>query len=195
MRELIDRFSASLERLANDGRDPVPPLRSFSTISYGRADDPPPRPVAAFSLLNLDASGFQPFDTARKALTVAGMMRGATKAAAERGGWPESKILAFILGHGQTQADTHVPVGEDRFAYIPMPSIESRGPARARVVGSVRRVMLTSFCRSGEDELRWARRNLSGQELVDERTKEPAALLSLISEGDSVVRCYRQAAY
>jgi len=61
-------------------------------------------------------------------------------------------------------------------------------------VGSVRRVMLASFASDCEDEIAWARRVLSGQELVDEDKKQPVALLSLIPASEKVVRCYTQAA-
>jgi CRISPR-associated protein Csb2 len=145
--------------------------------------------------LKLDASGFQAFDTARKALTVAGMARWAVKAAAARGGWPGAKIRTFILGHGEgNDGDEHVAPGPRRFAYVPLPSIAARGGRHDRVAGSVRRVMVTSFAGDCDDEIAWARRTLSGQELVSEDTKLPVALLSLIPENEKVLRCYLQPA-
>ncbi len=199
--ELMRRFSDSLERLAGDGRNPVTPLRAFCAIGYRRATDPPHRSAAAFSLLKLDASGLRAFDTARRALTVAGMVRCAAKRAAEDSGgtWIADKINAFILGHGAgcgdpKRAGEHVPVGPQRFAYLPLPSIEGRGEGKARVVGSVRRVMLSCFAEGCEDEIAWARRMLSGQELIDEKTRQPVGLLSVIPGNDNVVRCYTQAA-
>lgn len=192
--ELMNRFSASLGRISKDGRNPVPPLTrsAFRTVGYRRSTDPPSRPVAAFSLLKPDASALRAFDTARRALTVAGMMRGATMAAAARGGWPDP---AFILGHGASKdAGEHVAVGPRRFAYLPLPSIEARGEGKARVAGSVRRVMLSCFAGDCDEEIAWARRILSSQELIDEDNKQPVAVLSLLPTNDSVVRCYTQAA-
>ena len=158
--------------------------------------DQPPRPVAAFSLLKLDASGFRSFDAIRRALTVAGMMRYAAKAAAENSGWSETRINSFILGHGEPKSDnSHVAVGPQRFAYLPLPSIEARGEGKNQVVGSVRRVLISCYAEGCEAEIPWVRRSLSGQELIaDEKNqkdeKQPVALISLIPENDKVVQYY-----
>ncbi len=193
--DVIHRHERFLERLAPDGFVPPPPLSIYRKVEYRRATDPPQHSVAAFSLLKLDASGFRAFDTARRALTVAGMVRRAAKLAAERSGWPPTKVNAFILGHGESNnGGEHIAVGPQRFAYLPLPSIEGRGEGRARVVGSVRRVMLSSFAGGCEDEIAWARRMLSGQELADENTKQPVALLSLIPASEKVLQYYRQRA-
>ncbi len=191
---LNHRHERLLDRLGPGGFTAPPPLSAYATCAYRRATDPPPRLVAAFSLLKLDASGFRAFDTARKALTVAGMMRHAAKAAAGNAGWPESKINAFILGHGGSKDGAeHVAVGPRRFAYLPLPSIEARGEGKARAVGSVRRVILSSFAEDCEGEMAWARRALPGQELIGE-DQEPAALLSLLPADDRVVRHYTRRA-
>ena len=185
-----ERFLTRLE-----SRTAPPPLSSYATVEYRRATDPPPRPFAAFSLLRLDASGFRPFDTTRRALTLAGMMRHAVKLAAKHAGWSESRINAFILGHGESkEAGEHVAVGPQRFAYLPLPSIEGRGEGKALVVGSVRRAMVTAFGDDCEGEIAWARRALSGQELIDENRSQPAALLSLLPATDKIVRRYTQPA-
>lgn len=201
LKDLISRHQRFLARFGPDGFVPPPPLSVYRTIEYRRATDPPRREVAVFALLKPDVSGFQAFDTARRALTVAGMMRCAAKLAAERsvGTWTNEKINAFILGHGAgngdpKQAREHVPVGPQRFAYLPLPSIEGRGDGKARVVGSVRRVMLYCFAEGCEDEIAWARRMLSTQDLICETTKQSVALLSLIPGNEKVVRCYTQAA-
>lgn len=193
--ELMDRFKGSLERLTESGRNPVLPLRAFRTIGYRRSTDAPSRPVAAFSLLKPDASGFRVFDTVRHGLSVAGMMRYAAKAAAVSAGWSEPEINAFILGHGESEgADGHVAVGPRRFAYLPLPSIEARGKGNGRVVGSIRRIALSSFADDFADRIIWARQTLSGQELTDEDSKESVALLSLIPATEKVVRHYTQSA-
>jgi CRISPR-associated protein Csb2 len=190
---LARRHERFLTRLKS--RTAPPPLSSYATVEYRRATDPPQRPVAAFSLLKLDASGFRAFDTARRALTVAGMMRHAAKLAAERAGWAEPKINAFILGHGESKdASEHVAVGPQRFAYLPLPSIEGRGEGKALVVGSVRRGMLTAFGDDCEEEIAWARRALSGQELIDEDKNQAVALLSLLPATEKIVQRYTQPA-
>lgn len=193
--DLIYRHERFLRRLGADGFTAPPPLSVYDIVVYRRATDPRIRPVAAFSLLKLDASGFRAFDTARRALTVAGMTRHAAKLAAESAGWDELRINAFILGHGDSKdAAEHIAVGPRRFAYLPLPSIEGRGGGKARVVASVRRVMLSSFAEDCDAEIAWARRALSGHELVDEDKQQPVALLSLIPENEKVVRHYTQPA-
>jgi CRISPR-associated protein Csb2 len=156
--------------------------------------------VAAFSLLKLDASGFRAFDTAKWALTVAGMTRHATRCAAERSGWTESRVDAFILGHGESRGGSdHTSIGNRRFAYLPLPSIEARGQGKAPVAGSVRRVMLTVLDEGCNDEIAWVRRALSGQILQRDQEKSAdcvegnqhgVALLSLLPNTDSVVQSY-----
>jgi CRISPR-associated protein Csb2 len=190
------RHERFLSRLDSNVFTSPPPLSSYATAEYRRATDPPRRPVAAFSLIKLDASGFRAFGTTRRALTVAGMMRHAAKRAAQHAGWSESKINSFILGHGESKENSqHVAVGPQRFAYLPLPSIEARGQGRALVAGSVRRGMLTAFGDECEEEVAWARRALSGQELIDEdKNQPPVALLSLLPATDKIVRRYTQPA-
>jgi CRISPR-associated protein Csb2 len=191
--DLNGRHTGFLNRLGSDGLTftAPPSLSVFDTVRYRRATEPPLLPVAAFSLLRLDAGGFRAFDTARRALTVAGMVRHAAKLAAEHAGWPEQKVCAFILGHRESKdIGEHVAVGPSRFAYLPLPSIEGRGEGSARVVGSVRRVILSSFGEGCEAEVAWARRALSGQELIDEDKKQAVAILSLLPINEKIVRHY-----
>ncbi|MDC8449432.1 MAG: type I-U CRISPR-associated protein Csb2 [Nitrospira sp.] len=193
LKALIDRHDRFLKRVRPDGTfDPTPPLleSAYRRVEYRRVTDPPRRDIAAFSLLKSDASGFQPFDAVRSNLTLAGMMRHAVTCVARRAGWPESKIAAFVLGHGERKNENHVPVGPRRLAYLPLPSIEGRGEGKARVVGSVRRLMLTALCDDCKDEIAWARRSLSGCDLIDENSGQPAALLSLLPGNEKIVRCY-----
>ena len=174
----------------------LPPLNesSFRVVGYCRAYDAVRRPIAAFSLLKTDASGFRDFDPPRRSRTVAGLTRHVAQSVAKDAGWPDAKIKTFILGHGESpEGAGHTPVeGSRRFAYLPLPSIEPRGSGRPGVVGRIRRVLVTSFAEDCESEIGWARRALSNQVLVEENAKEPVALLSLIPETDSVVRNYTQ---
>ncbi len=194
--DLINRHERFLTRLGPDGVfTPPPPLTAYETAAYRRTTDQSRRPVASFSLLQLEASGFRAFDTVRSALSVAGMTRHAASIAAAQAGWPESKINAFVLGHGEsTKGAGHIAVGPRRFAYMPLPSIEARGQGQTRVVGSVRRVMLYCFGEGCEEEIAWARRRLSGEELVDEQHKKPVAVLSTLPATDKVVRHYTERA-
>ncbi|HUU00540.1 MAG TPA: type I-U CRISPR-associated protein Csb2 [Myxococcota bacterium] len=193
--DLIHRHERFLGRLGPDGFTPPPPLSIYATRQYLRAADPQPWPMASFSLLNLDASGFRAFDTVRRALTIAGMVRHATRLAAERAGWDEARINTFVLGHGESKSrEGHVAVGSRRFVYMPLPSIEGRGDGKSCVVGSVRRVILSALAENCDAEIAWARRSLSGQELVDEGSKKPVALLSIIPTNEKIVRQYTQPA-
>ncbi|MBI5141949.1 MAG: type I-U CRISPR-associated protein Cas5/Cas6 [Nitrospirae bacterium] len=198
--DLMARHEGFLKRMEGNMLTPPPLLSVYKKIEYRRATDPQIRPIAAFSLLRPDASGFRPFDTVRQALTVAGMTRHAAACAAERTHLQEKRISNFILGHGESQnTGKHISVGNKRFAYLPLPSIESRGEGQSPVVGNVRRVMLTAFDDGCQDEIAWARRTLSGQSLEpehsrqdegEERASNPVAILSLLPASDNVVKSY-----
>ncbi len=195
LRQLSHRHQQFEGRFRPEGLDAPAPLSAFRKIEYRRATEPPMGTFAAFSVLRLDSSGFRAFDPARRGLTVAGMVRGTVKRAAEQGAWPAPKINAFVLGHADSNGNgKHVAVGAARFAYLPLPTVESRGPRKVRLAGSIRRVMLACFTNGCEEELAWAGRMLSGQELIDERSKAPVALLSAIPANEKMVRYYTQPA-
>jgi CRISPR-associated protein Csb2 len=194
---LVARHERFLKRVRPDATfDPTPPLpeSAYKRVEYRRATDPSQRPIAAFALLKPDASGFRPFDPAREGLTLSGMLRHAVACAARRAGWDESKINTFTLGHGEPKNGHHIPVGPHRFAYLPLPSLEGRGKGNARAVGSIRRVILTAFADGCEDKIAWARRALSGRDLVDEDRGRSVALLSHLPSNEKIVRCYVQPA-
>jgi CRISPR-associated protein Csb2 len=192
---LITRHDAFLSRIGEDGFHPVPPLSAFRIVGYRRATDPPRRPFAAFSLLKPDASGFRVFDTVRRGMAVAAMLRSAAKNAAICSRPDDEPWLnQFILGHGEARGEPHKPVAGPRLAYIPLPTIEFRGAGRADVVGAVRRVLITVLPgdhqeqpdysvasgehsvggRSDVDNIDWAGRVLSGMDLIPDRTRDCA---------------------
>jgi CRISPR-associated protein Csb2 len=95
-----------------------------------------------------------------------------------------------VLGHGEERGDAHSPPGKRRFAYLPLPTIHTRG-FRAERAGAIRRVLLTTFADDCDGEVEWAAMALAGQELIDETTKAPVALLEpLDAEGDAVLSRY-----
>lgn len=179
--DLKIRHAGFVARMGRDGFVAPPALTAYRKVEYRRATDPARRPVVAFSLLKPDASGFRAFDTARKALTVTAMMRRTVREAARGWRFGEERADAFILGH---------PAGDERFAFLPLPSVEFRGEAGMRRIGTVRRLMLTSFGGSCEAEFAWARRSLPGRELFPEDSPEPAAMLTLIPESDPMLQWY-----
>jgi CRISPR-associated protein Csb2 len=200
---LADKHAAFLTRLGPDGFKPVPPLSALRVVSYRRDRDPVKRPIAAFSILKLDANGFRPFDTVRWGRCVAGMLRHAARVTAQNSGWPNEKIASFVLGHGEIPGEEHKPIGPMRFAYLPLPSIEQRGDT-GRVASGIRRALITVLGDGGHPEITWARRQLSGVELVAEQNgkflaecetnnlsrHDPLALLSLLPESDKGVTPY-----
>lgn len=188
--ELIARHKAFLNRIGSDGFKPVPPLAAYQRVSYHRDTDPIKRPWASFSILRPEGNGFRPFDPVRHGRTVAGMMRGRAAAVAQNDGWPATKIATFILGHGEAEKEAHKPVGPRRFAFLPLPSIEGRGPGKPRIVGSIRRVLVTAFADGCETEIVWARRALDHQLLLEEKSKKEAAMLASLQGSDWNVRQY-----
>jgi CRISPR-associated protein Csb2 len=195
LNDLTERHKSRLARLKPEGLAPPTPLSAYQMIEYRRAIDPPPRSIAAFSLLNLDASGFRFFDPVRRTSTVAQMVRGAARRAAKQAGWPESKIDQVIMGHGEPRGESgHVPVTTARFAWLPLPSLEPRSEGKTRVAGGIRRVIITSF---GEDlgaEVAWVRRALAGEDLTGSDIARPEALLSLLPKTDKMVSQYTRSA-
>ncbi|NLE39525.1 MAG: type I-U CRISPR-associated protein Cas5/Cas6 [Pirellulaceae bacterium] len=193
---LIAKHGAFLKRIGRDERgnetfNPVPPLTRFRVVGYRRATDPTPRRIAAFALLRPDASAYRAFDAARRGLTVAGMMRSAAKRAAEKSRPDENKWRdEFVLGHGENHDEPHRPVGPRRFAYLPLPSIESRGPGRAGVVGPIRRVLVAVLAEGHEKEIDWAGQAMSGMQLTNEQQGEPRAVLSRLPASDGRIQRY-----
>ncbi len=169
---LVTRHRAFLGRISRDDRghecfNPVPPVSEFRTVAYRRTTDTAQRPVAAFSLLKLDGSGFRPFDAARRTTAVAAMLRHAAKCAAENMGRDPDWIARFVLGHGEEKGcEEHVAVGPRRFAYVPLSTIHWRGRDNRRVVGDVRRALVMTFAEGCDAEVTWARRAISGMDFT-----------------------------
>jgi CRISPR-associated protein Csb2 len=188
--ELTRKHEAFLSRLSDGGFNPVPPLSVFATVAYRRAIDPAPRPFAAFQLLKEDASSMRAFNPVRDTRRLVGMMRDAVRRAARTAGWSDEKVGTFVMGHGERNGEAHLPVQSGRFAYLLIPSIEGRGQGKSRVVGAARRIVLTSFAEGCDSEIAWARRALSGSELIEEDSEQPRAILSLIPDSDRVLQAY-----
>ncbi len=197
---LIRRYDAFLNRLNHDKEgnvffSPVPALSCYKNIGYRRPVDPSPQPFAVFSLLRPDGKGVRAFDTERRATVVAGMVRHALGQLASEPSprpfnWSDADIATIVLGHNPNQEGRLVRTTPDepRFSYLPLPSIEQRGP-RGCHVGLIRRVMVVG--RPGmEQEITWATQALSGADLIEEHTGERQAFLSLLRQQDWVSRQY-----
>jgi CRISPR-associated protein Csb2 len=182
---LVGRHEAFTRRMTGGKPQDVPSLTAFAVVGYRRATDTAGRPFAAFQLLTPDAERKWGRD-ARWTIEVAGMVRHATKLAAIAVDKPQSWIDTFVLGHGSGK--NQQAVGEEgarRFSYVPLPTIRPQG-----VVGQVNRVLIVEPPGGTGADAAWARRMLSGQELIEEKKHTPVALLSLAPASDWVVRQY-----
>jgi CRISPR-associated protein Csb2 len=198
---LVGRHRASLDRLAGGTLSPVPPLSAFGVAGYRRAGDPPARPFAAFDVwvplrqlagLVAGKSRYRPFEPTRWAVAVAGMVRSALARAAEASGWPQQRVNAFVHGHTPDGSAQATGEGADRrLAFLPLPSIECRGPS-GEVVGTIRRVLVTAPPQDAA-QIAWVRQALSGRELTNQQG-DPVATLSPLPDGDATARRYVAAA-
>lgn len=186
--EMRERHRRFLERVGPNGFDPVPPPKTYVKLGYRRDVDPVPVPYAAFSLLNPSDASFRAFSTAGRALTVAGMLRHATRRAAEQAGWGVDRINAEVLGHLLPGASGSWLGG--RFAFIPVPSLEYYRNGAGVVVGGVRRVLLTAVGDAAAALVDWARIAMPDMDLIDESTGEVVATLARPAATDAVLRRY-----
>lgn len=190
LQALMEKHAAFLSRLQNDGFRPVPPLTCFDSVSYRRECDPQPRLFEVFSILKPDAEGFRAYDPVRRTHIVAGMVRHATANAAKASGWKTEKINTFVHGHTADGSQKgRSENGMARFFYVPLPTIGTKGGGQFDVVDSIRRVLIFGSGNAAS-ELTWVRRALSGQELIDEASRQAVALLSLLPKTDLHVRKY-----
>lgn len=177
LQALMTKHEAFLNRLSGDGFRPVPPLTAFDTVGYRRDTDTAPRPVVAFELRTPDFERFQPYCPMRRTPAVAGMVRHAVRVLAEQMrpfGWTDADICRYVHGHTPDGTDrARGPEADDRFAYLPLPSLERRGAGGVHV-GQLRRVLVVAPSNRPEWAT-WAR-VLSGHELTPEEGTAPAAL-------------------
>ncbi|HEX2100414.1 MAG TPA: type I-U CRISPR-associated protein Csb2, partial [Candidatus Synoicihabitans sp.] len=179
--DLEHRHRAFLNRINGDAFSPVPPLAAFGISNYRSGAEPPPRPTAVFALRQLDDSGYRPFDPIRRGLHVAGMLRhAASRPEFARGmGWSDEETRQLVLGHAETKGETdHRPVASGRLAFLPLPSIEWRGAEQEFVVGGVRRVLVCILGSEASSVFSEFAQRFNGQELVDEKTSAPVALVT-----------------
>jgi CRISPR-associated protein Csb2 len=180
--DLVRRHTAFLSRtsLADSTLRPPSALSDFAITNYARTNQPRVADFAGFTLMRVESDGFRAFDTARRGMIVAGMLRHAVRAAAERAGWEEARVHASVLGHGDGD--------EARLLLVPVPSIEPRGDG-AEAVGAIRRVIVFSTDEQSHDTA-WIARALGGTDLFDEKTGEVQAVLAATSRTDRMLKRY-----
>jgi CRISPR-associated protein Csb2 len=183
LNDVATKHTAFLNRLSEDGFNPVAPLSAFRVVGYRRAADPPPRRWAAFRLRHPVEDRAAVFSMTR-ANCVAAMTRNALARVAEEQGRDKEWISRYVHGHRE-QGDALRP----RFSYLPLPSLEHRGD-RGLVVGAIRRIVIAELIDLGESHLSWARQMLPGQFLTDEGTGHRRAMLVPLTGGDWVLRQY-----
>lgn len=178
--DLSRRHDAFLKRtsLADRTLHPVPALLAFAITRYARNDQDVAPAIAVFTLMHRESDRMRAFDTALRGMAVAGMLRHAVRAAAERAGWPAERVGGTVMGHGET--------GEPRLLLVPVPTIEPRGSG-AETVGAIRRVLVFST-ESQSPDVAWVRRALGGAELIDEKEQRATAVLAVASESDGIFR-------
>jgi CRISPR-associated protein Csb2 len=189
---LENRHKAFLARLptAPDGSQffrPVPPLEQFRVLTYRRATDPVRPPFAVFALRQLDDSGFRAFDPVLRGLHVSAMLRHVAGGAdiARSLGWKDAQIARLVHGHtDEESANTSAA----RLLFLPLPSIEARGEGKARVVGAIRRILVTSHGPMNRDEFQRLAERLDGMELIDEKDGKSTALLSRLPDSDKLTK-------
>ena len=189
---LEDRHQAFLARLpaAPDGSQffrPVPALEHFRVLTYRRVSDPINPPFAIFALRHLDDSGFRAFDPVRRGIHVSAMLRhvAGTPDIARSLGWNDAQIARLIHGHADEEQSAST---NTRLQFLPIPSIEHRGEGKARVVGPIRRILISAQGPMGHAEFRSLAQRLDGLELIDEKTNAPAALLSRLPDSDKLTK-------
>jgi CRISPR-associated protein Csb2 len=196
--DLNRKHAAFLRRLSDGGFRPVPPLTAFRVVRYRRATDPPSRPFAAFSILKPDDSGFRAFGSERQCTVVAGMVRHALKRVAclqRPFQWSDQDIARIVLGHDESGKAIRDDPAEPRFAYLPLPTIEHRrAGGDGNHVGAIRRVLVVGTP-GMEREIDWARRALSGSDLIRESDRASIALLSMEPSSNWVVKQYTEPAH
>jgi len=196
LEDLENCHRAFLNRISGDGFAPVPILSAYAIAGYRSENEPPRSPRAIFALRRPDDSGLRPFDTARRGIHVAGMLRHAASGPAfsRSVGWREEETRRIVLGHGEARGEQPQPVQVSRLAFLPLPSIEWRGDQRTFSVGSIRRVVVTTFGTFNRQSFSRFVRQLIGQELVDEESKRPIAWLAQQPDNDRAINAYFQKA-
>lgn len=181
--DLRRKHADFVRRLGPDGFKPVPSLREFTVVGYRRASDPAGRRWAAFRILSADPDDPRnlAFDTPRRCRDIAAWVRHATARVCE--GWPYGDTDGFVCGHS---AGGQPLTSDDRFTYLPLPTIGRRGD-RGEYVGAIRRVLIAAPPQFGE-QVEWVRRRLPGQALVWDGNE--VGLLTELPDSDWVRRQY-----
>lgn len=174
LQDLMKKHEGVLHRLAAEEFRPVTPLSCFEVINYRPQTQTVVKPFVTFDLLKPDGSGYRIFNTQRQFHIVSGLVRHATSEVCRN--WPYGEIGSFIHGHDSHQEGRPLKGegADDRFMFLPLPSIEHR-PDSPETVTDIRRVMICTTP-PFRDRIDWIRRRLSGHPLISESNVEVAEL-------------------
>jgi CRISPR-associated protein Csb2 len=179
---LMEKHTAFLNRLPNDGFRPMQPLTAFDMVGYRRDTDPASREYVAFRIMSVDPDDPNPaFDTSRRCRDVAAWVRHATGEVCKD--WPFPNYAAFVHGHDENGNQTKGERADERFMYLPLPTINHA----LNRVKSIRRVLIAAPP-GFQDRIDWIRRRLPGQELVWDN--KVVGLLNLLPTSDWVLNRY-----
>ena len=203
---LKKRHQKFLDRIEIEGKkqtfQPVPNLTTFHKAYYLSANKSRKPRVVAFALRPREqntSARFQAFNPVEQGTAVAAMVRHLVSKPEfhKQLGWKPEQ-LTMLHGHGETENDdrSRQPVSGPRLAILPLPTLEGRGQGKSKVLGSIRRVLLT-IMRGDEKSpanLDEVRRLLDGRVLRPDPNDRriPSAVLSPIYYyyEDKVVREY-----
>ncbi|MEZ6140897.1 MAG: type I-U CRISPR-associated protein Csb2 [Zavarzinella sp.] len=190
LNDLVRKHKEFLGRVSEDGFKPVAPLRCFDVKNYYSPTvklPAPKRSMAAFEIHrtiddqeeNIGKSRFRAYHHARRLATVAGMVRHACGNAVKNQ-LSEEIIKTRILGHGDEKNGQST--SDDRYMFLPLPSVQ---PVVG--IGAIRRVLIVG---TPGMEIASLRRQLNGQELIDEKSGQAVAMLSGVGATDNVFQSY-----
>lgn len=168
---------------------PPPPATVYQSVEYTSESEFIGPPCTTFALMRPDSESMNGRDPTRQTAATAGMLRHATDVAARRAGWDVDRIRALVLGHGEARGSETQAHSPARFIFAPLPSLEARGGGRERV-GLARRVLVAAIGPGADENIAWARRSLSGAELVDEASRATVAVLAQSGTDDRVAQRY-----
>jgi len=192
--DLARRHQAFLNRVTASGFAPVPPLSDYLVTGYRRDSDSVTAPHAIFALRSLDGASYKVFDTARRSLHVAGMLRHAASQPdfLRSVGLSDEEGRGLVLGHGESKGESHLGVTGPRLAVLPLPSLEFRGQGGVPTVGNVRRVMIA--LRGGGDKTLFQRfvQRLESREIIDESKTVVSILQRQSGKRDGAIDAYLQ---
>lgn len=152
---LVRRYQAYLQRIGEDGFNPVPPLSQFEVVDYRPKSAAVGRPFVVFELLRDDDSRFS--YPQHKFVHVAGMVRHLAIESMLRSrpaGTSEEWVERYVAGHARA-GDAH----HRQFSYLPLPSI-----GHPHVDPAVRRVIVAAPV-GDERFVAHLKKLLSGQQL------------------------------